>query len=365
MDRKSENRDVGLIWIFSRRPFNLQSQVDNVVRSSCKARNNCYKASIGFDQQEEGMLLRNLSIRIYFHLLVLLLIIRVQCNNPIVGIVSMQKNEADILPYWLEYHSKLFGAENIVILDSFSSGETLKILEEWAKKGLKVLYNQGPYAAKGNLTLQAFHDKLSYADIALPLDGDEFLVGFNNSFPVINKTKILSEMKYFWESNSPCWGMPQYYNAVNLNTSDSMETIQYFSPKQYTVHAAKKLAKLKFLVYLDHGGHTARVYHGTCTSSLDRVGLLHYHFRNPKVTATRALNDVMGFGWLPSNLTLDTVMPYKETLFNLSKIKRAGSHKVRELYNYLRKGTGAFKRKYRPQFIKVGNITEFLRLIDV
>jgi hypothetical protein len=285
--------------------------------------------------------------------------------QPIVGIVTMQKNEGDILPYWLEYHSILFGIKNMVLLDSFSNNRTHSILEEWERKGLKVLYNQGPYADKGNLSLHAFRNLLPHVDIALPLDGDEFLVGFDNSTPIANKKKIFDEFRFFWELNSStCWGMLQYYNAVNLNFTDTAATVEYFSPKNYTIHTSKKLAKLKYLTWLDHGGHKTKVSQGLCSSALNRVGLLHYHNRNSTVLAERALNDVMGFGWLPSNLTLETARPFVPLLQNYTRLRRAGGHKVKELFQYLTRGPGSFTRKHAAHFIRVGTLNDLIHSLN-
>jgi hypothetical protein len=284
---------------------------------------------------------------------------------PTVGIVSMQKNEADILPYWLEYHAAIVGAKNIVILDSKSNNETQRIYKKWLKKGVTVLYNQGPYNHKGNLTFNAFQSVLSHVDIALPLDGDEFLVGYHNSLPVINKTKILNDFQAFWESNATCWAMVQYFNGVNLYLNDTVTSINHFSPSVYSIQTSKKVLKRHYMTYLDHGGHKPKLKHnGTCYSAYNRVGLLHYHFRNGTVTAERALNDVMGFGWLPENLTLATARKYKWGLLSLSRKRIGGRHKVKELFQYYSKGPATFIRKFNSKFVRMEPVNQFSKMLN-
>lgn len=65
--------------------------------------------------------------------------------------VTMTKNEGDILNYWLEYHSALFGVRNIVVLDNYSADNTtIGLLRAWKRRGVRVAYKQGPYDAMGD-----------------------------------------------------------------------------------------------------------------------------------------------------------------------------------------------------------------------
>jgi hypothetical protein len=292
--------------------------------------------------------------------------VRSQTNlryQPTVGIVSMQRNEADILPYWLHYHVALFGIENVVILDSYSNNETLIILREWSSRGLKVQFNQGPYGSKGNLTVAAFQQFFPRVDIALPLDGDEFLVGFNNSVPVINKNKILNELKEFWQSDSSCWGMEQSYHAVNLFLNETVQSVRYFSPNVNHFQASKKIIKRKYLVSLDASGQKVDVSVGRCSSAYNRIGLLHYHFRNGTLTAERALNDIIHSGWLPPSVNLTNCHSYFPYLVTLSKDKKIGRHKLKELFLYIKNGPSAFLHNVHPSFIQIEPVDRFPYLL--
>lgn len=259
-------------------------------------------------------------------------------KTPQFGIVMMIHNDDDILPYWLRYHSQILSLQNIVILDNNSGPKTIEILNSWEKKGLKVLYNQGPYAKKGDLTLAAFHQNLSYIDIAIPLDSDEFLVAFNGSEPIAKADLMLENLIKLYHSNESCWALQQYYPSLNLNLNDTVSTIQYFHPSIYPVQFAKKIIRMDALAGLDHGSHLPVLKYGRYASALNQLGLLHYHHRNPQVKVERALNDMKGFFYLPANVTLETVSQYQDQLQKVISSKLQGSHKAIQLLDYIQLG---------------------------
>mmetsp|Transcript_27289 Transcript_27289/g.29788 ORF Transcript_27289/g.29788 Transcript_27289/m.29788 type:complete len:340 (+) Transcript_27289:82-1101(+) len=284
-----------------------------------------------------------------------------------VGIVMMVHDEEDLLPYWLRYHSAIVGVENIVILDQKSKSEKTKmILRTWSQeRQLKVLWDQGPYSAKGDLTYHAFQQYLGDIDIALPLDSDEFLVAFNGSQPVFSRNAIVDKLRYFWESKAACWGFQQYYATLQLSLNDSLKSIHYFHPATYTLHHAKKMIRWENLKALDHGSHQPTVSNGSCVTALNHLGLLHYHFRNPLTTVERALNDVLGFGYLPSNVTVATLKDYQSQLEVLSKKRIAGTHKMNQLLKYLEKGfSGLLHKNSVANLLDLGTIDDIVRRVE-
>jgi hypothetical protein len=207
-------------------------------------------------------------------------LIRETLCHPVVGIVSMMHNDYEMLEYWLQYHGKIVGLENIVILDNESNIQTREILYQYSGKGLKVIYHQGPYAKKGDLTAQAFFNHLHNIDIAVPLDGDELLIAFDGKQPIAKKDIILENLKYFWESKSVCWALQQYYSSKVSSINDTISTLKYYAPHVYPVGPAKKLFRLEALVTLDHGNHSPKLRYGNCSASAEgRIGLLHFHYQ--------------------------------------------------------------------------------------
>ena len=259
-------------------------------------------------------------------------------KNPQFGIVMMIHDDDDILPYWLRYHSKILSLNNIVVLDNFSGSKTLQILKEWEDKGLRVLYDQGPYSLKGNLTLTAFRSHLPYVDVAIPLDSDEFLVAFDGSKPIINADAILEKLEEFYYLKASCWGLQQYYTSLNFDMNDTISTIRYFHPAIYPLQIAKKIIRMNVLVELDHGSHHPRLSRGNCVSAINEFGLLHYHHRSPFLTVQRALNDVIGFGYLPDNVIVQNLSRFQDNLQDLTSTHPQGEHKIRQLLQFIQFG---------------------------
>eukprot|EP01040_Poterioochromonas_malhamensis_P024101 gene24101-29739_t len=116
------------------------------------------------------------------------------------------------------------------------------ILQTWSQeRQLKVVWDQGPYSAKGNLTYNAFQRYLGDIDIALPLDSDEFLVAYNRSQPVFSRSAIIDELQNFWLNQTACWAFQQYYTTLMLSLNDSLKSIRYFHRNIYAVNTAKKM----------------------------------------------------------------------------------------------------------------------------
>ena len=214
-------------------------------------------------------------------------------NNVSFGIVTFINNEHDILPGWLRYHSSFTPLQNIVILDNNSTEPTIDTLRAWEKKGIRVLYEQGPYSEKGTLTIKAIKEYLAHVDVIIPLDADEILTAFDGQELIFKKSFMLERLKEFSESNHSCWALQQYFPSKVYSSNETLENIQYFNRTEYSVHNAKKIVKNQDLVGLDHGSHHPTIRgRKPCESVLGKLGLLHYHNRNPKLTVLRALTAV-------------------------------------------------------------------------
>jgi hypothetical protein len=290
-----------------------------------------------------------------FHLLcsflaVLLYLFSSHCTSvdPVIGIVALQKDEVELLSYWLEYHSKIVNLENILILDNYSEVRgTKQILKSWIKKGLHVLFHQGPYNIKGELTSKAFQQILPHVDVIIPLDLDEFIFAFNGDQPVVSKTKILLTLNQFWaQQESSCMGLQQYYSNAIIRTNQTMETIDRLVYDVYQINDAKKIAKARDVVQFDHGNHHVMLkrhngfwgYPENCTTGYGSLGLLHYHWSNPEHVVRRAIMDAVAFGNLPEGFTLEKAKANKEIVENANNTFHAlpGGHKLGEILKYIR-----------------------------
>jgi hypothetical protein len=302
--------------------------------------------------------------------------------RPVLGIVALQKDESLMLPSWLEYHSRIVPLENILVLDNFSEDpETLNILKAWKKKGLRVLYNQGPFAIKGSIISRAYHNVMPHVDIIIPLDADEFVVAFDGEQPVISKKKIYSYLSEFWNhSKYPCLALQQYYSNAAMRATDTLETIEYFQKVFYPRHDAKKIGRARdiskfdqrnrevfFPSCLDETNVTCHLPHA-CAASFGHVGLLHYHWVNPEVLARRAVRISIARGFFPPGYTLEKAKASKEMIKNMTQVhtdlNTPGFLELQDVWNYVSLGPTAGLPKTTLGMIKLETIPQFLKLLD-
>lgn len=267
-------------------------------------------------------------------------------------VVSLQCNEFDILGLWIEYHAEIFGVENIVILDNYSTrSDVIAILKDWEAKGLRVLWEQGPYLKKGDLVLEAAtkYGSLNKTQVLIPIDIDEFLAVFdaplNGGTPVVNKFLILQEIRRFQESTFAAIGLRPYYESMAEFANDTVTTITSFYKNAYTEKHAKKMVRLNTVKRIDHGAHKVNFKDGgrKVRSSTMNLGYLHYHHRGPERTLQRALIDCASLKLIPSNSTLESIKEeeVRNTIITGIEDHVPGHHKLSELLAYIDEGMTA------------------------
>jgi hypothetical protein len=290
-----------------------------------------------------------------------------------VCVVTFVKDDPDILPYWLEYHSAIFGPENIAVIDHDSRhNTTLQVLKEWQQKGIHVIHTNESYQKKGDIVFHTFATHFPGADIFLPLDIDEFIIYFNElRQPIANRTALKEAFVQIYERpEKRCWGMQYLYFSHPWTVNASMETIKFFAPLTRKFHVSKKIiANCAGFIGLDHGNHCPRIRGMRCEfcTAVSNIGMLHYHFRNPMETARRAVVDLVGLKDLPGNATLETITEFKGNLTHVVMNNKPGQHKAKELLRFIEEGPQGLlnvMREVYPTRGKVMNLGTIRELID-
>lgn len=99
-------------------------------------------------------------------------------NVPRIAVISMQKNESELLPIWLDYYRRLVGAANVYLIDNGSDLERTKVeLEAARASGINVVEKPGQNAfeRKGPIIQELARSLEGQYDAVIPIDGDEFL----------------------------------------------------------------------------------------------------------------------------------------------------------------------------------------------
>jgi hypothetical protein len=263
------------------------------------------------------------------------------------AIVSFIHDERDILDYWIRYHSKIVGTNNIAIIDHDSPPESKQILEKWEKEGLHVVRGNFSYFEKGPITTRVYKEYFPQVEIAIPLDSDEFLFSISDPtkvpehyhFGFFSPENIRQQLMIFARSKFTCYTMLDIFNNCNTNLNDTVETITTFStiPPEFA-YWRKRIYKLASLQELDHGSHHGK-FKGKCTFP-HTLGLLHFHNRNLLLKVQRALNDLIGFGYANKTDSLESIKGKLSHFQELARVPKLwGRHKVHEIIDYLQNGT--------------------------
>jgi len=258
---------------------------------------------------------------------------------PKIAVVLFQHNEVDILEHWINFYSALFSPASIIILDNFSTDDRIEpILKTAEVRGCKVFRQQGPYTAKGDLIYKSVISHCPDCDIIIPADADEFLVSFDSiRTPYFSKKSLSTRLTEFWLSDFKVLAMTNYYSSIITHVNSSFLSTRCFSRDKSPPHLAKQFGKLHSIVGFDHGSHQAKMRYGSPTFT-NELGFLHYHSRNPQIDVQRALNDCIGFGYVPAFTTLSNVSSFKSNILLLSRRNISGIHKIKELVSYLEHG---------------------------
>ncbi|MGS3186350.1 glycosyltransferase family 2 protein [Aeromonas taiwanensis] len=96
--------------------------------------------------------------------------------------LMMHKNERTLLKPWIDYHSMIFGMENIHVYDNGSTDqECIETLRQYEIKGLHVEWNyttKADYENRGHIfseKIKSFDRSSKSYDFYIPLDCDEFI----------------------------------------------------------------------------------------------------------------------------------------------------------------------------------------------
>jgi hypothetical protein len=277
--------------------------------------------------------------------------VKMDYNSTNTLVITLQCNEFDILGLWLEYHSRIFGVENIIVLDNFSTlPDVIDTLKAWETKGVRVLWEQGPYVRKGDLILRAArqYGSLNNSQVLIPMDIDEFIAVFEPSadiaHPIVDRQLVFREINRFQESTYDAIGLRPYYEAMAVHSNDTVHTVHRFFRNVYTERHAKKMVRLNTIRLIDHGAHKVLFlddggYH--VQSSTMFLGYLHYHHRGPVRTLERALIDCRSLMLIPSNSTLQNLESARDMIIAGIENHKPGHHKLSELLAYLDEGISA------------------------
>lgn len=199
----------------------------------------------------------------------------------------MQKDEGPLLLKWFNHYSRLFGINNLTVMDNGSTDKyMLNILKHFESLGANVKWEHASYHdfnKKGGHfrnIIKSWDAELKY-DFAIPVDCDEFLAVFTDDRVSVDAADIRDELDSL--KNVQC--------ALRIDTSLFNVPCDpgWFSPIR---HFHKGFLPANSILELDNGQHapTSRLQGGHIST---RLTYLHWHNRSLsdlKAATIRKLN---------------------------------------------------------------------------
>ena len=213
----------------------------------------------------------------------------------------MVKDEDDIIRPWIEYYGKLFGYNNLYIIDNFSSDETFTICQEYLNKGIH-LKQEKNYKKKG-VFMTNLKNNIK-CDIFIPIDIDEFMVLYDKDNNVITCDNVVMYLNTLINENpkNPLF-KTEYISPIRTNNNSGciLEQFTHSNKSNKYNNFAKTFIqnRIKNRIIIDHGNHI-----NTSNYMRTDLYLVHYHRRGDIKHKKKVKNNVIGLGYSDNLKTL-------------------------------------------------------------
>jgi hypothetical protein len=133
-------------------------------------------------------------------------------------VVTMQKNEGEMIFAWAKYHTALFGIDCVTIFDNGSTCQTtIKILDELKAIGINVISGFDrpiDFEMKGDVLGNYFKYRKGEFNLFIPLDCDEFLAVSNKHGEFsCEPGHVKNELSKYIFSDAPLMIKGSFYNV--------------------------------------------------------------------------------------------------------------------------------------------------------
>lgn len=234
-------------------------------------------------------------------------------NNakPQVKLFLFHQDEEDLLFDWLQYHSFMFGIQNIHVVDHRSEGEGVcKTLALYATCGATVTEYNGEFKFKNRILTNLM--RMTKGDFLLPLDADEFVVYTEKD---VNTTTLCPTAMQQAFARLPQDGRKYKYRQYTVKYSNDTCSQDHASGSRRLVHQgylanhgySQEMVKTFFPVKgfeeTDQGNHRGRVSRDRHVFSNDLgdfyhftdITLLHFALTSYRALAAKVLRGAQAY----------------------------------------------------------------------
>jgi hypothetical protein len=206
-------------------------------------------------------------------------------------IATMVKDEDDIIEEWIQYHGKIFGYENLIIIDNCSTDNTYELCKKYLDRGIKLDVRDN-YLKKGDYMTEIKNN--NPCDFFIPIDIDEFIVYYKDGELNIH-THIFPHLEYL--KNTHPNNMIFKMNYIGpIRTNNELPILKQFTHGHivdYKTEAKSFILNLNHNnIKIDHGNHIP-----TTNYVLTDLYLIHYHQRSNDQHKKKIINNIKGLGY--------------------------------------------------------------------
>lgn len=257
---------------------------------------------------------------------------------------TVTKNEPGLIEAWLHYHRRIFGEENIIVMDNLTTDPIhLKAYQKFPDLDLRFTssYTQGCHALR---ICQEVKEGL-----VVLLDTDEFVLGPEGDTGAERIRSTLLQLALNDNAVSYTYG-PSYEtkdfpsfdediqetrHGIHVGNALRVSALSPSTPRDpKSLHAHKIIVRAANVMAVSNGYHICNDIVPTVVSELM---LFHFHKRPYMVHIQHAVQDLQGFGFLPpGNLFShdESAFALYTAVWSLSE-HSMGSHKVTFLQKIL------------------------------
>ena len=222
-------------------------------------------------------------------------------------LMTVTKNEPGLIDAWLYYHTRIFGAENIVVYDNLSTDENhLRVYAKYPRLDLRVT----PHYTQGVHALDVCHGMES--GLVVCLDTDEFLVTSKGEVDAdVLRAHLLNLLRrpepaftyaVIYETVAP----PSFDEELVVSSSQGgvvvgqalrVPLLGIRPPEDLPIsrHCHKIIVRAEAMTLIRDGYHSCN--HAPLAEP--ELALIHFHHRPFLTHVQHAVYDLQGFGTLP------------------------------------------------------------------
>ena len=214
-------------------------------------------------------------------------------------VLTMVKDEVDIVKQWIEHHGKIFGFKNLFVIDNYSTDGTFEVIKEY--EGKINIYRMPDYSKKGEYMSKLINSLQSMGTVFFPIDIDEFIVFRNpvNNTIFYNKEAIHHYLQWIIKDrDTHVYKMNYITSGFNDLTDNKIIGNNPMGKFEDYGNAAKTFfTHINNPMVLDHGNHYI-----TNKYKLSKLCLVHFHCRNMEQMKKKIYNNVRGLNYPVTDL---------------------------------------------------------------